>query len=86
MQIPNYNSNLAYDLSRFDVSEQEKQNSHRREKQEQAKQEIRMNSRSVSRSGSTDNISPCFFRLPLPKGTITLHPTTAFSSNSNGIL
>ncbi len=52
MQIPNYNSNLAYDLSRFDVAEQEKQNSHRREQQEQAKQEIRMNSRSVSRSGS----------------------------------
>ncbi len=52
MQIPNYNSNLAYDLSRFDVADQEKHNSHRREKQEQAKQEIRMNSRSVSRSGS----------------------------------
>ncbi len=52
MQMPNYNSNLAYDLSRFDVSEQEKQNAHRRKKQEQVKQEIRMNSRSVSRSGS----------------------------------
>lgn len=54
MQIPGdyYNSNLAYDLSRFDVAEQEQQNAHRREQQEQAKQEIRMNSRSVSRSGS----------------------------------
>lgn len=53
MQVPaNYNSNLAYDLSRFDVAEQEKHNAHRREKQEQAKQEIQMNSRSVSRSGS----------------------------------
>ena len=52
MQIPNYNSNLAYDLSRFDVAEQEQQNSHRRQQQEKAKQEIRMNSRSVSRSGS----------------------------------
>lgn len=52
MQMPNYNSNLAYDLSRFDVAEQEKHNEHRKEQQEQAKQEIRMNSRSVSRSGS----------------------------------
>lgn len=53
MQIPgDYNSNLAYDLSRFDVEEQEKQNEHRRKEQEKAKQEIRMNSRSVSRSGS----------------------------------
>lgn len=52
MQIPNYNSNLAYDLSRFDVAEQEQQNSQRRQQQEKAKQEIRMNSRSVSRSGS----------------------------------
>ncbi len=52
MQIPNYNSNLAYDLSKFDVQEQEKHNSRRREEQEKAKQEIRMNSRSVSRSGS----------------------------------
>ncbi len=52
MQIPgSYNTNLAYDLSRFDVSEQEKHNA-RREEQEKAKQEIRMNSRSVSRSGS----------------------------------
>ncbi|MBP1543031.1 MAG: hypothetical protein J6A16_02950 [Oscillospiraceae bacterium] len=47
-----YESNLAYDLSRFDVAEQEKQNAHRQKKQEKAKQEIRMNSRSVSRSGS----------------------------------
>lgn len=53
MQIPgNYNSNLAYDLSRFDVAEQEKHTEHRREEQKKAKQEIRMNSRSVSRSGS----------------------------------
>ncbi|MGN0686644.1 MAG: hypothetical protein ACI4KA_00895 [Oscillospiraceae bacterium] len=53
MQISgDYNSNLAYDLSRFDVAEQEKQNKHRKEEQEKAKQEIRMNSRSVSRSGS----------------------------------
>ncbi|MBE6901710.1 MAG: hypothetical protein E7478_04490 [Ruminococcaceae bacterium] len=53
MQIPgDYNSNLAYDLSRFDVEEQERQNEHRRKEQEKVKQEIRMNSRSVSRSGS----------------------------------
>lgn len=53
MQIPgSYNTNLAYDLSRFDVQEQEKHNARRREEQEKAKQEIRMNSRSVSRSGS----------------------------------
>lgn len=52
MQIPNYNSNLAYDLSRFDVEEQQKQVAHKRRQQEKAKQEIRMNSRSVSRSGS----------------------------------
>ena len=47
-----YESNLAYDLSRFDVAEQEEQYRIRQEKQEKAKQEIRMNSRSVSRSGS----------------------------------
>ncbi len=53
MQIPgSYNTNLAYDLSRFDVAEYEKRNEHRRVEQEKAKQEIRMNSRSVSRSGS----------------------------------
>jgi len=53
MQIPgSYNTNLAYDLSRFDVAEQEKHNAHRVKEQEKAKQEIRMNSRSVSRSGS----------------------------------
>ena len=53
MQIPgSYNTNLAYDLSRFDVQEQEKHNARRREEQEKAKREIRMNSRSVSRSGS----------------------------------
>lgn len=53
MQIPgNYNSNLAYDLSRFDVEEQERQTEQIRKEQEKAKQEIRMNSRSVSRSGS----------------------------------
>ena len=53
MQIPgDYNSNLAYDLSRFDVEEQEKQTAHIRKEQEKTKQEIRMNSRSVSRSGS----------------------------------
>ena len=53
MQIPgSYNTNLAYDLSRFDVAEYEKRNEQRRAEQEKAKQEIRMNSRSVSRSGS----------------------------------
>lgn len=53
MQIPaNYNTNLAYDLSKFDVEEQEKQNARHRAEQEQVKREIKMNSRSVSRSGS----------------------------------
>jgi hypothetical protein len=40
MQIPgNYNSNLAYDLSRFDVEEQERQTEQIRKEQEKAKQE-----------------------------------------------
>ncbi len=52
MQVPNYNSNLAYDLSRFDVAEQEKHVAHRRKEQEQHKQQIQMNAHSVSRSGS----------------------------------
>ncbi len=52
MQVPNYNSNLAYDLSKFDVAEQEKHVAHRRKEQEQAKRELHMNERSVSRSGS----------------------------------
>lgn len=51
-----YADNLAYDLSRFDVEDQQREAEKKREKQEKAKQEIRMNSRSVSRSGSVFHI------------------------------
>lgn len=59
MQVDSYNSNLAYDLSRFDVAEHEKEHSRQQEEQEKVKQEIRMNSRSVSRSGSRVKAIAC---------------------------
>ncbi len=47
-----YQDNLAYDLSKFDVEAREEQNLARREKQNKVIEGIRMNARSVSRSGS----------------------------------
>lgn len=72
-----YESNLAYDLSRFDVEEQEAQSRERQQKQEQAKQEIRMNSRSVSRSGSRLKVVACVSAVFAALCIVNFQMTTA---------
>ncbi len=77
MQVDSYNSNLAYDLSRFDVAEQQEELVRRQEKQEKAKQEIRMNSRSVSRSGSRVKAIACVSAVFAALCLVNVRMTTA---------